>query len=102
MQEDDKNYFFIDVQVRGEYPGYAKKKLERLNIQLKTTEEEKKILKENTVDYVSFSYYASRCASGTEKEVKVTDGNAFASIKNLIWKQVNGVGKSIHWDFVLL
>ena len=82
MQEDDKNYFFIDVQVRGEYPGYAKKKLERLNIQLKTTEEEKKILKENTVDYVSFSYYASRCASGTEKEVKVTDGNAFASIKN--------------------
>ncbi len=82
MQEDDKNYFFIDVQVRGEYPGYAKKKLERLGIQLETTEEEKKILKENTVDYVSFSYYASRCASGTEENAEITDGNAFASLKN--------------------
>lgn len=30
MQEDRSNYFFIDVQNRGEYPNYAKKQWERV------------------------------------------------------------------------
>jgi 6-phospho-beta-glucosidase len=42
-----------------------------------------KILKENTVDFVTFSYYASRCVS-TDPEIagKQTAGNVFASTKN--------------------
>ena len=29
MDKDRENYFFIDVQARGEYPSYAKKIFER-------------------------------------------------------------------------
>ena len=31
----EKNYFFIDVQSRGEYPAYALKEMERNGIQIK-------------------------------------------------------------------
>ena len=36
MKKDRENYFFIDVQVRGEYPSYAKKFLEKEGIHLET------------------------------------------------------------------
>ena len=49
MEKDRNNYFFIDVQARGEYPGYAKKFLERNNIKIEMGPEDEKILKENTV-----------------------------------------------------
>ena len=54
MQKDRENYFFIDVQARGEYPAYAKKFFEREGIVLDMTPEDEKILKENTVDFVSY------------------------------------------------
>ena len=38
-------------------------------------------MKENTVDFVSFSYYSSRCASA-DASVDTTDGNVFATVKN--------------------
>ena len=80
---NQSNYFFIDVQSRGYYPAYALKQLERVNIQLDITEEDKRILRENTVDFISFSYYSSRCTT-TNKELlaKATIGNAFKGVKN--------------------
>ncbi len=82
MQEDRENYFFIDVQARGEYPNYAKKKFERLGLDIEMTDEDLAILKEHTVDFVSFSYYSSRVASGDPEVNEKTEGNIFASIKN--------------------
>ncbi len=60
MEEDRKSYFFIDVQARGEYPSYAKKQWEREGIEIEMTAEDLDLLKNYTVDFVSFSYYASR------------------------------------------
>ena len=34
MEKDQENYFFIDVQSRGEYPAYALKQLERHHIEI--------------------------------------------------------------------
>lgn len=82
MQEDRENYFFIDVQARGEYPNYAKKKFERLGLDIEMTAEDLTLLKENTVDFVSFSYYSSRVASADLNLTDTTAGNIFASIKN--------------------
>ena len=79
--KDRENYFFIDVQARGEYPAYAKKFFEREGIVLDMTPEDEKILKENTVDFVSFSYYSSRCTSADEN-IEKTNGNVFATVKN--------------------
>ena len=82
LEEDRKNYFFIDVQARGEYPNYAKKEWERQGITVEMTEQDLQLLKEHTVDFISFSYYASRVASGDPAEKEKTAGNIFASLKN--------------------
>jgi 6-phospho-beta-glucosidase len=82
MERDRKNYFFIDVQSRGEYPNYAKKMLEKNNIILKIEEGDEKLLKENTVDFISFSYYSSRLASADPEENGQTQGNIFPTLKN--------------------
>ena len=83
MEKDRENYFFIDVQSRGEYPAYAIKELERKGINIVMEENDTQILKENTVDFISFSYYSSRCTSAdTEISAQQTEGNVFATLKN--------------------
>lgn len=82
MEMDRENYFFIDVQSRGEYPAYATKLFERSGINLDFTEEDRIVLKENTVDFISFSYYSSRLISADPEVEKSTQGNVFATLKN--------------------
>lgn len=82
IQKDRENYFFIDVQSRGYYPAYALKELERKGISLKMEQEDEKILRENTVDFISFSYYSSRLTSADPEISATTEGNVFATLKN--------------------
>lgn len=82
QDENRENYFFIDVQSRGEYPAYALKKLEREGIEIPFEEGDKELLKKYTVDFISFSYYSSRVASGDPEANEKTAGNVFASLKN--------------------
>jgi len=82
METDRENYFFIDVQSRGEYPNYAQNMFERKNITLKMEDSDGELLKNNTVDFISFSYYASRLTSANPKVNTQTEGNVFATLKN--------------------
>ena len=50
-------YRYVDIQVFGEYPRYLLKEIERKGLHIKTQPEDAQILKEGTVDFVSFSYY---------------------------------------------
>ena len=79
--QDRANMMFIDVQARGYYPNYAKKMFERMSLELPLSAEDEKVMRENTVDFISFSYYSSRCIS-TRDDVEKTKGNAFAGTKN--------------------
>lgn len=81
MRRDRENYFFIDVQARGEYPAYAKKILEQEGIRLETEQKDIRILKEHTVDFISLSYYNSRCVRADGRG-EASGGNVFASAKN--------------------
>ena len=83
MDKERENLFFIDVQARGEYPGYAKRFLRENGIEIKMKPNDYEILKNNTVDFIGFSYYSSRCTS-TDPEVigKETSGNVFKTVKN--------------------
>lgn len=77
-----ESYFFIDVQSKGEYPRYAKKFFEREKIEIDMTEEDAKILKENTVDFVSFSYYSTRCVSANPQNSDAHGNAMMAGVKN--------------------
>ncbi|MER1953766.1 MAG: family 1 glycosylhydrolase, partial [Aerococcus urinaeequi] len=76
------NYFFIDVQAGGEYPEWAKIMFENEGIDIGITEEDEAILRENTVDYITFSYYSSRVSKGQIAEDDIVTGNAFSGVKN--------------------
>lgn len=82
IEKNRENFFFTDVQVRGHYPNYAKRKLEGLGIKVEMEEEDIQILKENTVDFISFSYYASRLTSANPNAGEKTEGNVIATLKN--------------------
>ncbi|MCL9662936.1 6-phospho-beta-glucosidase [Paenibacillus hunanensis] len=83
MEKDRESYFFIDVQSRGEYPGYAKRffRDHGLNIEMEPGDDQ--ILREHTVDYIGFSYYSSRTTSTDPEVIKnMTSGNVFGSVAN--------------------
>lgn len=82
LSKDRNNYFFIDVQSRGAYPSYAKKFLERNGIVLEMGAEDERILRENTVDFIAFSYYASRLTSADPNAGVSTGGNVIKSLRN--------------------
>ena len=80
--KNQENYFFVDVQARGHYPAYALRKFEREGIDVGMTAEDERILAENTVDFVSFSYYSSRCTAAEPPADAEMTGNAFRGVKN--------------------
>ena len=82
MEKDRENYFFTDVQARGEYPGYVKRYFRENNIEIKMEDGDLEVLKEHPVDYVAFSYYSSRCTSADPKLEDDTQANIFKSLKN--------------------
>ena len=83
IQQDHFNYFFSDIQVRGRYAGYALKKLERQGIMPAMEPGDDAILAEGTVDFVSFSYYSSRCIAAHPEEIGVEQTtNAAKTLKN--------------------
>ncbi len=68
LEKDRDNYFFTDIQARGEYPVWALKRMEHAGISDIVTEADAETLKAGTVDFVAFSYYCSRCTS-TDPEI---------------------------------
>lgn len=78
---DRKEYLFVDVQVQGKYPNYGLKFMEREHCMPVMEKEDLKLLEENTVDFVSFSYYNTRCVD-VDQEQQIGAGNLFASTKN--------------------
>ena len=81
MQANNLNDFFGDMHVRGVYPGYMKRYFRENGITIKTTPEELALLKEHTVDFVSFSYYVSICETADKSKIK-GEGNLIGGVKN--------------------
>ncbi len=82
IQADREGYFFIDVQARGYYPSYALKQMNRDKTMPVIKDGDEELLRNNTVDFISFSYYSSRSASADSEMNKQTEGNVFATLKN--------------------
>lgn len=75
------NYFFADVQVFGKYPPLILKRFEREGIHIEMLPGDLEILAENTVDFVSFSYYMS-LTEAVRTDQETTAGNTVMGVKN--------------------
>lgn len=81
LKENEKQYYFIDTMMYGEYPYYAKKIWKTHNLSLDITAEDLKLLKKNTCDYLAFSYYQSMAVSVDDTKQQ-TAGNLSKSASN--------------------
>lgn len=81
-EDNFKNNFCGDVQVRGEYPTYMFRYFKDHGIDTSfITEEDKRIIKEGVIDFYTFSYYMSNCVTVDENAEK-TNGNLATGAKN--------------------
>lgn len=82
QQKDNlSNFLCSDVQVRGVYPGFAKRYFKENNINIAMEEGDEQILKEGCVDFYTFSYYMSFCVSADPSQEKI-GGNLSMGLKN--------------------
>lgn len=81
LKGDQMNLFHTDVQVRGEYPRYMKRYFAEKDIHIEMEPGDEAILKQYTVDFLSFSYYMTVVASSKPDKEKVS-GNLAGGVKN--------------------
>ncbi|GHN55711.1 glycoside hydrolase family 1 protein [Lactobacillus delbrueckii] len=82
MQHNRMQYFFTDVQFRGAYPRYATNYFDRNNIKIDISDDERQLLKNNTMDYLAISYYYSKVV-----DHKVNDDDPNSTIPNPYLKE---------------
>ena len=82
QQEDQlRNCFSGDVQIKGYYPYFMKNYFEKNNIKFECTDEDIKLIKEGVCDFYTFSYYMTNCIT-INKEVTQVSGNIMGGAKN--------------------
>ncbi|MBU5360902.1 family 1 glycosylhydrolase [Enterococcus raffinosus] len=82
LQQERENLLFSDVQVFGEYPKFFAHYIVEKNLKLRIDQEDDEILKKNTVDFVSFSYYSSACTAAEESGIDRVATNGYTTLRN--------------------
>ena len=60
-ERNQMQLFYADVQLRGNYPGFAIKYFQDRGIEIEITSEDEKLLRENRLDFLALSYYYTSC-----------------------------------------
>ncbi len=81
LDDQYSNWFYLDVMVRGAYPAYMERYFEKENIRIQQEPGDEEILRNNTIDFTSFSYYFSQ-VSTTKQGWEKTSGNLIMANKN--------------------
>ncbi|WP_151737757.1 glycoside hydrolase family 1 protein [Paenibacillus tengchongensis] len=82
LVDNQLNLLHTDVQVRGEYPAFIGRYFQENGIELAVEPGDEQILRENTVDFISFSYYTSLVSTTEPEKYGVTGANLFSTVKN--------------------
>ena len=80
-QMNVSNWYCGDVQVRGEYPPFARRLWQELGVTLRIEPGDLELLKEGTVDFYTFSYYMSSCET-THTDADAVGGNLLGGTRN--------------------
>ena len=77
LKHNQLQYYFSDVEVRGEIPSYMYRFYEEKGFNIEITDQDREDLKE-TVDFVSFSFYGTSNIDASGKEQRNICGEANA------------------------
>lgn len=82
LQDDQyANWFYTDIMARGRYPAYMDRYFDRFHIRIEKEPGDDEILRNDTVDFLSFSYYFSQVSTSDQGWEK-TAGNLIMANKN--------------------
>ncbi|AIG26483.1 glycoside hydrolase family 1 protein [Brevibacillus laterosporus] len=73
LKRNRLQYYFTDVQFRGEYPGYMRRFFHENDISINEQPEDATILKQNTMDFLAISYYYSSMVSAKRNGMNPID-----------------------------
>lgn len=79
---ENQNYLFSDIHARGKYPKYIQRFFKENDINIKFESGDKELLAENTVDFISFSYYMSSVQAHNPENYQSGIGNLLGGIAN--------------------
>ncbi|WP_018887372.1 glycoside hydrolase family 1 protein [Paenibacillus massiliensis] len=79
--ENQVNLFFTDVHARGKYPNYMERYFAENNIVIEREPGDDELLLNNTVDFISFSYYMTITRSSNPDD-EVGEGNLIGGVRN--------------------
>ena len=82
QQDMRSTYCYSDTQVFGEYPRYLLTRFKNEGFELVKHAGDDELMKENPVDFISFSYYMSSCVAFNPEGKETTAGNTIVGIKN--------------------
>lgn len=80
--EDHFNWFYSDVQAKGEYPYYMDRFFKENNIHIEMEPGDKEVLKSGIVDFVTISYYMTYIMRYKGEPVPKPSGSLVTAIKN--------------------
>lgn len=85
MNRRRQTYFFIDVMARGYYPSYTEELYRQRGVsQIFKEEGDDEILREGTLDYISFSYYRSNTVN-KDTPLGTVGGDPNPYLENTPW-----------------
>ena len=79
---ENQNYLFSDIHARGKYPAYINRFFKENGIEIQFAPGDKELLAENTVDFISFSYYMSVVAAHDPENYSSGRGNLLGGTLN--------------------
>lgn len=82
----EANWFATDVQARGSYPTYMRRRFEELGVSFTRDKEDERALSAGTVDFISISYYNS-CCTTTHEVPDTAQGNLSLGVRNPYLKE---------------
>lgn len=86
MRKNRMQYYFTDVQFRGEYPMYALRYFEENDIHICMEPGDEALLKSNTFDYLAISYYYSKIVDSSKNTIKPFDAGQNPYLKPTPWE----------------
>ncbi|MDN4090166.1 glycoside hydrolase family 1 protein [Paenibacillus polymyxa] len=103
MKKNRMQYFFSDVQFRGQYSGYALRYFEDTGIKIVQEPDDSRILTENKMDFLAVSYYYSKIVDAEKNTMAVNSSEQNPYLEPTPWDwRVDPLGLynclSQYWD----
>ncbi|MGX8850516.1 glycoside hydrolase family 1 protein [Amedibacillus sp. YH-ame10] len=86
MKRNRMQYFFTDVQLRGEYPVYALRYFADNNIHIHMEDGDEEVIRNNKMEFLALSYYYSRIIDSTKNGMNPTDAEQNPNLQPTPWE----------------